>query len=80
MGWPRAQPSGRTAQELMTGVPPLRFESCLQCFLSTAGSEAGQCERQSELFRAGSGAVSCFPWGWTHPPRELPGRMEMFFC
>lgn len=49
----------------------------MQRFLCSAGSEAGQCERQLRLFRAGSSELClAFPGaGLIHS--DLPGGMEM---
>lgn len=79
MGWPRAQPAGRTVRALEIGVPPLRFESCSQRFCPGLGARPGRVRDNWGCLGLAPGLCLAFPGaGLIHP--ELPGGMEMFSC
>lgn len=78
MRWPWAQPAGRTVQELVIGVPPLRFESCSQHFCLVLGARPGGVRDNWSCLGLAPELCLAFPGaGLIHP--ELPGRMEMLF-
>lgn len=79
VGWPWAQPAGRTVQALVIGVPLLRFESCLQRFCLVLGARPDRVRDNWSSLGLVPELCLAFPGAGLICP-ELPGRMEMFSC